>query len=207
MIRPPGRLGVAYSESSDGDVRSDSAAQSALSRKIGVDEEWATVRQVHGRDVVRVDGPGDAGEADALWTTLPGLPLAVFTADCLGVVLHADGAAGVAHAGWRGVEAGVVAGLRSEMSKAGHVPHTAEVGPGIGACCFEVGDEVAVRFPMARATTTWGTTSVDLVVALASQLDGLDTWTAGACTMHEPGWFSHRQDGTTQRLATIGWVQ
>lgn len=206
MIQPPGRHGVVFSESSDGDVRNDVSARSEVSRAVGIEEEWATVRQVHGSRILRVEAPGDAGEADGLWTTRIGLPLAVFTADCLGVVLHADGAAGVAHAGWRGVDSGVVARLRSEMTKAGHDPHSAEVGPGIGPCCFEVGDDVASRFPWAGATTSWGTTSVVLADALAPQLDGLDTWFSGACTMHEPDWFSHRENGTTARLGTVGWV-
>jgi polyphenol oxidase len=206
MIRPPGRDGVVFSERSDGDVRNDAGARSELSNGVGIDDNWATVRQVHGADVLRVDSPGDAGEADGLWTTEVGLPLAIFTADCLGVVLHAERATGVAHAGWRGVDAGVVARLRTEMTGTGHVPHSAEVGPGIGPCCFEVGDEVAMRFPMARGSTSWGTTSVDLVGALATQLDGLDTWTSGSCTMHDAGWFSHRQDGTRERLGTVGWV-
>lgn len=206
MISPPGRQGVAFSEGSDGDLRGDSAARSRLSRSLGITEDWATVRQVHGRELIRVETPGDAGEADGLWTSERGLPLAVFTADCHGVVLHASDAVGVAHAGWRGVDAGVVGRLRSEMADAGHEPHLAEIGPGIGPCCFEVGPEVAGRFPATSAITTWGTTSVDLGLAVKSQLEGTDVWAVGSCTMHEAGWFSHRQDGTPWRLATVGWL-
>lgn len=206
MISPPGRQGVAFSEGSDGDLRGDTGSRRRISGSLGISEEWATVHQVHGHEVHRVETPGDAGHADGLWTSERGLPLAVFTADCFGVVLHADNAVGVAHAGWRGVDAGVVNRLRSGMADAGHVPLSAEIGPGIGPCCFEVGTEVAERFSTTSATTTWGTTSVDLTQALKAQLEGTDVWTVGSCTMHEPDWFSHRQDATPMRLATLGWV-
>jgi copper oxidase (laccase) domain-containing protein len=80
------------------------------------------------------------------------------------------------------------------------------VGPGIGSCCFEVGEEVAAEFEAVRDETTWGSTSVDLVAFLKTQLDGLDIWLADSCTFHQPGWFSHRRDQTPARLATIGWL-
>jgi len=206
MIRPPSRNGVAFSEASDGDLRGDSSARGRLSGTLGISAAWATVSQVHGGDVAFVEGPVDAGEADALWTTIAGLPLAVFTADCFGVVLHATGAVGVAHAGWRGADVGVVARLREEMRQAGHEPHRGEVGPGIQPCCFEVGPEVTSRFPDQTAETTWGTPSVDLAASISDQLVGIDLWSVTSCTLHEDRWFSHRRDGTLHRLATIGWL-
>lgn len=206
MIQPPSRSGVAFSEASDGDVRGDLEARGELSNELGVSSAWATTRQVHGADVRFVEGPVDGGEADALWTTISQLPLAVFTADCFGVVLHAPGAVGVAHAGWRGAEAGVVARVREEMRQAGHDLQRAEVGPGIGSCCFEVGPEVAARFPDRIDMTTWGTQSVDLFAAIRDQLGGIDVYSVEGCTHHEPRWFSHRRDGTPDRLATIGWL-
>jgi polyphenol oxidase len=206
MIRPPGLDGVAFSEGSDGDLRHDLEARIAVARTLGLPSEWAVVRQVHGGDVRRVAGPGDAGEADALWTTQRRMPLAIFTADCFGVVLAAKSAVGVAHAGWRGARAGVTSRLRKAMTDAGHQPRQAAVGPGIGPCCFEVGQEVAAEFPTGTATTTWGTTSVDLPGVIRSQLAGLETWSLDACTRHGQGWFSHRADGTDKRLAAIGWL-
>jgi YfiH family protein len=89
-------------------------------------------------------GEGVCGEGDALWTDLAGLALSVVTADCVPVVL-ADPVAGrvaAVHAGWRGVVAGVVA----EAVRALDVPPeelAAWVGPAIGACCYEVGEDVA----------------------------------------------------------------
>lgn len=205
MIRPPWE-GVAFSERSDGDLRNDPVRRTGAADALGLAPAWAEVRQIHGTDVVRVVSPGNAGEGDALWTTEPRLPIAVFTADCLGVVLISPGAAGVAHAGWRGAAGDVVGRLRDEMTEAGHEPRQAAIGPGIGPCCFEVGPEVVERFPAHTARTTWDTTSVDLPAAIAAGLDDLEIWSAGACTMHEDRWFSHRSDATLQRLAAIGWV-
>jgi hypothetical protein len=205
MIRPPGWSGVAFSERSDGDLRNDQVARFAAAERLGVDQAWAEITQVHADTVVRVAEPGVGGEADALWTTEPGLALAVFTADCFGVVLKSDHAVGVAHAGWRGAAAGVVGKLRAEMIDAAESPTHAALGPGIGPCCFEVGAEVAEQYADVSATT-WGAASVDLRAAISRQLAGLEIWTADACTFHEPWWFSHRRDGSTQRLATMGWI-
>ena len=206
MIRPPSWDGAAFSEGDDGDIRHDPVARGRVSAELGISADWAFARQVHGGDVVRVDGPGDAGEADALWTTDEGLPLSVFTADCFGVVLHAAEAVGVAHCGWRGTVAGVARNLRDEMSRAGQDPVWGAIGPGIGPCCFEVGPEVSRSFDGYRSGTTWGTESVDLVAALRDQLGGLEVWGVDECTRHDEGWFSHRRDGDLRRLATIGWV-
>lgn len=205
MIRPPGLDGVAFTRSRDGDLREDPFARARVSRSLGLPERWAVVRQVHGDGVVRVDAPGDWGEADALWTDHPRLPLAVFTADCFGVALLAPRAVGVAHAGWRGASAGVAAALRAEMEGAGHPPLAAALGPGIGPCCFEVGAEVTSSFPETAATTRWGTRSVDLARHLTAQLHDLPVWAAARCTFHQPGWFSHRLTGTRRRMATIVW--
>jgi copper oxidase (laccase) domain-containing protein len=100
----------------------------------------------------------------------------------------------------------VVTKLRVEMDEAGHTPIRAALGPGIGACCFEVGEEVAMKFERFTGSTTWDTTGVDLAASIRSELYGLEIWSADSCTRHEPGWFSHRRDETTARLATIGWL-
>lgn len=206
MIRPPVWEGAAFSDGGDGDVRHDLSARKRISELLGIREDWAVVRQVHGGDIVEVDAPGDAGDADALWTSELGLPLAVFTADCFGVVLHAERAVGVAHCGWRGTVAHLAEDLRREMTRAGHEPVRAVIGPGIGPCCFEVGPDVSQPLQPFADKTTWGTTSVDLAAALRDQLDGIDSWAVDQCTHHLEGWFSHRRDGDMRRLAAIGWV-
>ncbi len=194
---------TAFSEAADGDLRDDRGARRRLGASLGISGDWAEVSQVHGADVVEVSAPGAHGPADGLFTTAVDLPLAVFTADCAGVVIEADDAVGIAHAGWRGTAGGVVASLRRRFDEGGHVVRRAVIGPHIRACCFEVGAEVAERFPGHRTTTTWGTTSVDLAGALREQLDGIDVVDFGACTHHEDGWFSHRRDGDPRRLVAL----
>jgi hypothetical protein len=206
MNRPPGVDGVAFTDGEEGDQRNDLTARSAVSSWLGISRRWATVRQVHGSRTSRATEPGELEEADALWTDVPGLPLAVFTADCFGVVLQAETAAGVAHAGWRGAANGVVTALRAEMTARGHEPKLAAIGPGIGPCCFEVGPEVGERFPHDLAETRWGTVSVDLASSLRRQLEGVEVWISGACTMHDPGLYSHRQNRTMFRHASIAWI-
>lgn len=206
MIIPPFSGGMSFTEAADGDMKDDIDARRRVSIEYQISDQWATVRQIHGTSVKQVDEAGMAGEGDALWTVNSGVPVAVFTADCFGVVLKASDAVGVAHAGWRGVAAGVVAELRHEMTQAGHPPDQAALGPGIHACCFEVGPDVASRFPSDTAATTWGTLSVDLGAAIENQLDGIETWIADECTQHDARWFSHRRDETRSRQATIGWL-
>ena len=205
MIRPPGEGGVVFTEASDGNIRDDVEAKSALSNSLQISSEWATIKQVHGVAVLRVDRPGLAGEADALWTTEPKLPVAVFTADCFGVVLRSAGAVGVAHAGWRGARSGVVSALLNEMSRGGHSVLTASIGPGIGACCFEVGPEVSSQFEHSM-TTTWGTPSVDIRGVVSEQLGEIETNSIERCTRHDPGFFSHRMNATTDRMTSVGWI-
>jgi YfiH family protein len=210
MIHPPDPTtsgsGAAFSDAADGDIRGDVGRRSGLARGLGIPGEWATLTQVHGSVVIEVDRPGDHGEADAMFTSQVGLPLAIFTADCAGVVIHAPGAVGVAHAGWRGAASGVVEALVTDMRRAGFNPRSAAVGPTLGPCCLEVGPEVSALFEGFTASTTWNSRSVDLLKAVEAQLPGLEIWSAGNCTLHEPGWFSHRRDRTQARMAAIGWL-
>jgi hypothetical protein len=210
MIQPPvpttSGSGVAFSDASDGDVRGDDIRRAALAGRLGISDRWATLTQVHGSKVVEVDRPGDQGEADAMFTSVAGLPLAIFTADCVGVVVHAPGAVGVAHAGWRGAASRVVEALVDAMRGAGFEPASAAIGPALGPCCLEVGPEVSARFDGFTARTSWDSESIDLRKAITAQLDGFEIWEANRCTLHEPGWFSHRRDGTLARMATIAWL-
>lgn len=206
MITPPGFRGVAFTTADEGDLRSDLASRAKVSELLDVPDSWATVGQVHGAMVRRAEEPGQRGDGDALFTASRRLPLAVFTADCLAVVLEAEGGVGIAHAGWRGAAAGVVRELRAAMASTGLEAQRAAVGPGIGPCCFEVGPEVIAHFAGHTATTSWGTPSIDLVGAVAKQLAGLEVWRADACTRCDESFFSHRRNGTELRLAGIGWL-
>jgi YfiH family protein len=130
----------------------------------------ASLKQIHSA-VALVAGPstGCAGEGDALITAQPGLALSVRTADCLPVLLAdtVHRAVAAVHAGWRGTAAGVVVeALRQLKVVSGAEPaHVfAAIGPGIGACCYEVGDEVARRFGL------HGTIHLDLAAENLRQL-------------------------------------
>lgn len=204
MIRPPHIRGAAFTTSLDGDMRH--GPNGAVSQSLGIPPEWATVHQVHGDMVRFADAPGVAGSGDALVTADESLPLAVFTADCVGVVIEADAGIAVAHAGWRGVTAQVVEATREAMQARGMTPLRAAIGPHIRSCCFEVGPEVAEQFDQAhQRETTWGTPSIDMAAALADQLPGLDMWQVEACTRCTPGFFSHRANGTEHRMAAVAW--
>ncbi len=205
MILRPFR-GAAFTLAAAGDQRSDHSLRESIAAELGIDTEWATLHQVHGSRVLEAKHPGELGDGDALFTRVTGLPLAVFTADCAAVVLEGDGIVGIAHAGWRGLAAGVIGALRTAMDEAGSAAKVAAIGPAIGSCCFEVGEEVAEQFPHEQATTTWGSPSVDLVASAKAQLGGLDVWDAGRCTGHDPGLFSHRRQRTGNRMAAIGWL-
>ncbi|MEX1208828.1 MAG: polyphenol oxidase family protein [Acidimicrobiia bacterium] len=206
MIRPPGFRGAAFGDEFDGDGRSQPVSRAAISTSLGISSDWAWLRQVHGRGVVRVSRSGPQGDADAAFTTQAGLPLAVATADCYPVILEADGAVGIAHSGWRGTAAGVVGALREAMAAVGFTPARAAIGPGIGPCCFEVGAEVAAQFPDHRRQTAWGTLSVDLRGDIVAALAGLDVWDAGVCTMSDDGYHSHRRDRASERQVAVAWL-
>ena len=207
MIRPPGFRGAAFGTAADGDGRAEPAARRRISRALGVSEEWACLHQVHGRRVLRAAGPGLQGDGDALFTMVPRLPLAVGTADCLPVVIEAAQGVGVAHVGWRGAAAGVVAALREAMEEAGLSPVRAAVGPGIGPCCFEVSGDVAAALARFRASSRRGAAAVDLFAAAADALAGLEVWRAQQCTCCGEGFHSHRRDGTRRRQVALAWLE
>ncbi len=178
-------------------------------------------RQVHGTRVARVDGSGRAGdddegepEADALVTTGAGVPLGVLVADCVPVLLaDPDGrVAAVAHAGRRGLLAGVLAEVLSAMTAAGARADRvrAAIGPAAGGCCYEVPaglqQEVTAVLPGTRATTTWGTPSLDLRAGAAHHLRALGVahvTTVGGCTVEDPALYSYRRSRVTGRFAGV----
>jgi YfiH family protein len=205
MLRPPGFRGVAFTQAGDGDPFADDEARSRISQELEVSQNWATVSQVHGAGVAVADEPGIVGDADAIVTSERDLALAVKTADCVPIVIEAEDAVGVVHAGWRGIEAGVIESTLAAMVESGHHPIRAAVGPAIGPCCYEVGPEV-VEAVGSRASTTWGTNSVDLWSAASDRLDVAVVWRADVCTMCGDDYSSHRRDQTKARQAGIGWM-
>ncbi|HSS45077.1 MAG TPA: peptidoglycan editing factor PgeF, partial [Thermoanaerobaculia bacterium] len=110
--------------------------------------------QVHGNTAVVVrDAPSagsiqDAGKCDILVTDLPGVALVVQTADCVPILLTGPRAIGTVHAGWRGSAQNAAGAAVRALGELGAEPRSlsARLGPAIGACCYEVGGEVAAQF-------------------------------------------------------------
>ncbi|EGX59946.1 multicopper polyphenol oxidase [Streptomyces zinciresistens K42] len=178
------------------------------------------MNQVHGTDVVVVDGPwGErpVPKADAVVTTRRGLALAVLTADCVPVLL-ADPVAGVvaaAHAGRPGMVAGVVPETLRAMAALGADPAriVARTGPTVCGRCYEVPEamraEVSAVEPGAYAETSWGTPAVDVAAGVHAQLARLgvhDREQSPVCTRESSDHFSYRRDRATGRLAGYVWL-
>jgi hypothetical protein len=117
----------------------------------------AFARQVHGAAVALAARGGLVGVADAILTERPGLPLAIFTADCVPIVVYDPDARRLVaiHAGWRGTAAGVAGAAVAALVEAGAEPErcVAAMGPSIGPCCYEVDrpvvDRLSAGFPAA----------------------------------------------------------
>jgi polyphenol oxidase len=153
-------------------------------------------RQVHGTRVV-VDAQG-IEEADGQVITAPGAAAMVLVADCLPVALFGRDAAGVVHAGWRGLAGGV---LEEGVAASGAV--AAAIGPGIGPCCYEVGDDVRAVFGTTAPT-------LDLKAIARARLEAAgveEIHDCGLCTACDAErFFSHRRDrGVTGRQAGLAW--
>jgi polyphenol oxidase len=167
---------------------------------------------VHSARVLHA-APAMRGEhADGLWTDEPGLPILAMSADCLPIVLARTGASepavAVLHAGWRGLLEGIAAAGAQAL---GGGPLKAAIGPGIGPCCYEVGEEVAVPFGerfgddvvRERHLDLWTSAERALRAAGVEHVDRFDR-----CTACEPEtFFSHRRDdGRTGRQGVIAYV-
>ena len=178
------------------------------------------LNQIHGFEVVE-GKVGIVPEADAHWTNARDLPLAVLTADCLPVVLMATDAScvGIAHAGWRGLAAGVLESLLSAMP-AEPASMTAWLGPAISAAAYEVGPEVKMTFEQhygeesgdcfqASHSQGYWMANLPALARLRLSRAGVPAITGGGrCTHGEPEqFFSHRREGpTTGRMATLVWL-
>lgn len=190
----------------------------------GVPLVWG--RQVHGTTVLTVDSAtaGDAAgggadgidnggsdlaiDADGVATAASGVAALVLTADCLPIALATPDAIAMVHAGWRGLADGVLEeGVRAVRALDPHGELRAAIGPGAGSCCYEVGDEVAERFPEVarRADRT-----IDLKAIAAQRLraaGAVEVLDVQRCTICEPTvFFSHRASGgLTGRQGGLIW--
>jgi polyphenol oxidase len=169
-------------------------------------------QQVHGNRVIAVTGQhSPVEEADAIITTTHGVAAAVVTADCLPIVIASPGAAAAVHAGWRGLDAGVIANAVAKLRELGGGVMHAAIGPGAGVCCYEVGDDLHRRFN-AHCQDFRRANNLDLKAIARVQL-----MEAGVARIHDtemcticgdPGLtFSYRREGPqTGRQAAIAWL-
>ena len=175
-------------------------------------EALAMNYQHHSADVLKAL-PGSRGErGDGLWTDDPGLPVLALAADCLPIaVARANGAGpalAVLHAGWRGLLSGIAT---SGVAALGGGRAAAIVGPGIGPCCYDVGEEVAAPFRAAFGPDVvrggkldlWSAAERALRAAGCAQVERIDL-----CTACNPDrFFSHRRDdGVTGRQGVLGVI-
>jgi YfiH family protein len=187
-----------------------------LAAAVAIDPSLVLIgRQVHAAEVARHDAPT---EPPAYANPAPGLPEAdghataradlaplVFVADCLPVALAGPGGVAMIHCGWRGLAAGIVKrGVEVVEARA------AAVGPGIGPCCYEVGDEVLGAFePLGPGLAEGRMLDLRLVARRLLQRAGVDSIEVSeACTSCQPElFFSHRRDGErTGRQAGLVWT-
>ena len=180
----------------------DAASWSWIARELGLPgAPVARLHQIHGDAVAAVATGGDAGQADALWTEVPGLLLAVRVADCVPVVVAGEGRVCAIHAGWRGVAAGVVPAALAAMGGG----KRAVVGPCISVGHYEVGEEVVEGITAAGVPETCFVDRergprphVDLRAAVAWQLEANGVARVEVlphCTFSDPLLPSYRRDG------------
>ncbi|MEM7094377.1 MAG: polyphenol oxidase family protein [Actinomycetota bacterium] len=214
---------VAHSTRADEDLSPSTVHAADLTerrrRAVG-SRPWHALRQVHGSEVIVVDGAPnqERPEADALITRGSEQVLAVHSGDCVPVgLVHEAGAVAAAHAGWRGLYAGVLdATARSLRNAAGPGVVTAAVGPHIRSASYEFGladlDEMALRFgDQVRATTDDGKPALDLTAATLAALEAADVeveHVSADCTAElADHYWSHRARQESGRIALVAWLE
>lgn len=182
------------------------------------DVQPAWLSQVHGV-VVAPATPGQIAEADASWTATPGIACTVMTADCLPALFcdRAGTRVAAAHAGWRGLAAGVLEAAAQSLNVE---PQDILVwlGPAIGPKAFEVGGEVREVFikdlPDAAAafvrSINEGRYMADIYELARLRLArcGITAvYGGGFCTVTDPRFFSYRRSPRTGRFASLVWIE
>jgi len=204
---------MGFTDRGDGDFRVDRPADVLSSlRQRTMAGDWSWLCQVHGNEVLTVTsaGEGAGATADAAVTTVPGVVLAVQTADCVPVILIGDGVVGVAHAGWRGIVDGVLPATVEHMRDLGASHVTATIGPCIRASHYEFGATeldvvVAVTSDAVRSITDEGHPALDMAAAAMIALEhaGVDRVVDVGHNTADERFYSHRTRGDAGRQANV----
>jgi YfiH family protein len=178
-----------------------------LATALGLEPERVVFAlQVHGTRLIHHPCDEELPEADGHVVVEPGLAPMVLAADCLPVALHGPGGLAMVHAGWRGLAGGIL-GAAAEAVEA----TAAAIGPGIGRCCYEVGEEVLGAFAdLGDAVAAGRMLDLPEVARRCLAEAGVErVESAGLCTSCERDlFFSHRRDeGRTGRQAGIAWLE
>lgn len=170
-------------------------------------------RQVHSATVLGVNSGGCCGEGDALMSQRNDLALSVATADCLPIVLAGTQSISTIHAGWRGLAQDIIGEVIARLSEPADQLR-AWIGPAIGVCCYEVGEDVADQVAKSSGDTVRKLTAkkphLDLIAAAEIQLyrRGLRKIDSlRICTRCHPEWlWSYRREGENAgRNWTFAW--
>lgn len=170
------------------------------------------MNQSHSDTVAVVDGIcTHQPNADALVTTEMGIALGVLVADCIPLLLwdEVEHVIAAVHVGRKGLLNGIAMKTVTVMNSLGAERIQALLGPSICGKCYEVSDEiydeVVSAYPLARSTTSKGTSSLDLPAALVGELLalGLKVSRTPKCTLENQNFFSYRRDGVTGRQAGL----
>jgi YfiH family protein len=197
---------VVFSTRSAGSIKE---SRWLLADALGIAEEKiVSGRQVHGAELAFHDAPStEAPTVDGHVMRQPGPIGLVYTADCLPVAVAGPAGVAILHCGWRGLAAGIVArGI--EAVDATH----AAVGPGIGPCCYEVGDEVVAAFAeLGDGIAEDNMLDLPEVTRRLLRRAGVESIESeDICTRCEPElFFSHRRDGGPGRQAgaALAWIE
>jgi hypothetical protein len=196
--------GVAFPTRSAGSLKH---SHGPLAAALGLDPAAVAVnRQVHGdRLVVYAGPPGAPTEADGHVLRERGSAALVLAADCLPVAVAGPDGIAILHCGWRGLAAGIVA-RGCEAVEATQ----AAIGPGIGPCCYEVGDEVLEAFAgLGEGVAAGRMLDLTAVARRLLQEAGVEeVESAGLCTRCDPErFFSHRREGGSGRQGGLAWTE
>jgi hypothetical protein len=199
----------------DDDQQSVAENRRRAATGLGADPERVVMGwQVHGPEILEWDAPpqnggfahpgADLPKVDGHTTAAANVPLLVLVADCLPVALVSPERVTMLHCGWRGLAAGIIERALEQFSEPPH----AVLGPAIGVCCYEVGEEVLSEFADLQGVANGRMLSLNAVAQRKLQAHGvtqIDSFPL--CTSCRPDlFFSHRRDnGVTGRQAGLVW--